>query len=264
MHSLKSLPAQLHAEGALLCGCFSLRTIEAAGAPSARRLEVERLWGPSCAESHALGQFCLPFAPDKPYTRLSPEVITLPLAKVHHNGTCSHSALCLLLTCSTRAGVCHLPHRGDRRAHLWLLPALPAGLPGGRKCAALPAHALPAVGAPLLPPLLPGAPSPLGTPFGALLSRSLACPWGACWQARWLELDRVPGLSTGSGVNGAERPGDAGGCDKPRGPLCQRAVVAALPPNFLNTCLGCGCCEHLRGLRVLEALFCRGTLADTA
>ena len=77
MQSLKSPPAQLHAGSALLCGCFCLRTVKAAGAPGGRRLEVKRLWGPSCAESHALGQFSLPFAPDKPYTRLAPEVIAM-------------------------------------------------------------------------------------------------------------------------------------------------------------------------------------------
>lgn len=80
MRSLKSPPAQLHADSELLRGCFCLRTVEDARAPGARRLEVERLWGPPCAESHALGQFCLPA--DKPCTRLSPEVIDLPHASV--------------------------------------------------------------------------------------------------------------------------------------------------------------------------------------
>ena len=96
MQSLKSPPAQLHAGSALLCGCFCLRTVEAAGAPGGRRLEVERLWGPACAESHALGQFSLPFAPDKPYTRLAPEVIAV---LIRINPPKRHTyTLCLLLT----------------------------------------------------------------------------------------------------------------------------------------------------------------------
>ena len=178
MQSVKSPPAQLHAGSALLSGCFCLRTVEAAGAPGGRSLEVERLWGPSCAESHVLQQFCLPFAPDKPYTRLAPEVIAL--LPTHRNGTRTHFALCSSDSC---AGVCHLPHRGDRRAHLWLLPALPASLPGARQCAALPAHAVPAVGAPLLPALLPGAPGPLGDPVRRTLVAATCLSWAACWQA---------------------------------------------------------------------------------
>lgn len=180
MQSLNSPPAQLHAGSALLSGCFCLRTAEGAGTPGGRSLEVERLWGPSCAESHALGQFCLPFAPDKPYTRLAPEVIALLNAPLCCNGTHTHSAWCSPVS---RAGVCHLPHRGDRRAHLWLLPALPASLPGGRQRAALPAHAVPAVGAPLFPALLPGAPSPLEDPVRCTAVTPTCLSWAACWQA---------------------------------------------------------------------------------
>ena len=117
-------------------GCFCLRTRRSHWSSRRAPPEGSRLWGPRAEIDDTPNPRLCPFNLYKPLnTHGAPEVIRLATCtKFLVVGTRTHSACCSPFP---RAGRCHLPHCGDRRAHLWLaagvlLPARLGGLSSAR------------------------------------------------------------------------------------------------------------------------------------